>query len=114
MDQIELVYIYICTLYLYIHVDGTAYVCMGMLLLCIFCRIGIVKPLKQFLSTEFGQVNVSKKAFHKSHGKVNTLVEKLCQVMYCVCVSVCLSLCVYICVCVCMCVCLCVCVCIHK
>ena len=46
------------------------------------CRIGIVKPLKQFLSTEFGQVNISKKGFHKSHSKVIGLVEKLCQVIF--------------------------------
>ena len=43
-------------------------------------RIGIVKPLNHFLNTEFGQVNVTKKAFHKSHSRVTQLVEKLCQV----------------------------------
>ena len=51
-----------------------------MVYVCV-CRIGIVKPLNQFLNTEFGQVNISKKAFHKSHTKVIHLVEKLCQVM---------------------------------
>ena len=75
------------------------------------CRIGIVKPLKQFLSTEFGQVNISKKGFHKSHSKVIGLVEKLCQVIFddsSVCVSVsirlyvCLPLCLYFSVCVCL------------
>ena len=77
-------------------------------------RIGIVKPLNQFLNTEFGQVNVSKKAFHKSHSKVIHLVEKLCQVIHCVggvcvrvwmCVCVCVraSMCVRACVHVCVC-----------
>ena len=87
------------------------------------CRIGIVKPLKQFLNTEFGQVNISKKGFHRSHSKVTSLVEKLCQVIFddssvclCLCLSicVCLSVCVCVCLCVCisvsMCVCDCVCV----
>ena len=41
-----------------------------------------MKPLNQFLSTEFGQVHVTKKAFHKSHAKVTQLVEKLCQVRF--------------------------------
>jgi len=51
-------------------------------------RIGIVKPLNQFLSTEFGQVNVTKKAFHKSHTRVTQLVEKLCQVCLLITVTV--------------------------
>ena len=71
-------------------------------------RIGIVKPLNQFLSTEFGQVNVTKKAFHKSHTRVTQLVEKLCQVRVykytvCLCVCVCVCVCVHdniLCVCV--------------
>ena len=77
------------------------------------CRIGIVKPLKQFLNTEFGQVNISKKGFHRSHSKVTSLVEKLCQVIFddsivcvCVCPSVRMSasLSVFLCLCVCTCV----------
>ena len=54
--------------------------CMYIVCICV-CRIGIVRPLNQFLNTEFGQVNVSKKAFHRSHTKVIHLVEKLCQVI---------------------------------
>ena len=65
-------------------------------LFMLVCRIGIVRPLNQFLNTEFGQVNVSKKAFHKSHTKVIHLIEKLCQVidvLTCACVCVCVCVC---------------------
>ena len=74
---------------LYIHTDYNA--CMCILYVCV-CRIGIVRPLGQFLNTEFGQVNITKKAFHKAHTKVIHLIEKLCQVInirVCVCVYVC-------------------------
>ena len=82
-----------------------------------------MKPLNQFLSTEFGQVSVSKKAFHKSHGKVVQLLEKLCQVIcvyVCACARARMHTCMHVracagCVymyaraCVCACACMCVC-----
>ena len=80
---------YVCMRVLYVHMDYNACMCIVYVGVC---RIGIVRPLNQFLNTEFGQVNVSKKAFHKSHTKVIHLIEKLCQVidvLTCVCVCVC-------------------------